>query len=235
MIFDRSTVSVSILATILATGLAGCATGVASVAAAVDTDRPRKWAERIALDGVPNLHRIAPGLYRSAQPTAVGMKNLESLGIRTVINLRFFNTDEDVARDTNLQLKHVQILTWHITDEHVIDVMRELRRTENGPFLIHCHHGADRTGLMSALYRVLEQDWSTTDALDELVNGGYGFHPIWRNIPRYLRNVHRDQLRDTLASTPEHPRVQPELREPDNGGTGEIVRKKVRTARLLAN
>ena len=233
--FDRSAVSVRVLATILATALAGCATGVASIAAAADADRPRQWAEPVAIDGVPNLHRVAPGLYRSAQPTAAGMKNLESLGIRTVINLRFFGTDEDVARDTKLQLAHVRMLTWHITDEHVIDVMRELRRSENGPFLIHCHHGADRTGLMSALYRVLEQNWSTADALDELVNGGYGFHPLWWNIPRYLRNVHRDRLRDTLTSSPEHRRVQPELSEPDNGGTGEIVREKMRAARLLAN
>jgi protein tyrosine/serine phosphatase len=187
------------------------------------------------MEGVPNLHRIAPGLYRSSQPTAAGMKNLESFGIRTVINLRFFNSDEDAARDTRLQLTHVRMLTWHITDEHVIDVMRELRRTENGPFLIHCHHGADRTGLMSALYRVLEQNWSTADALDELVNGGYGFHPIWRNIPRYLRNAHRDRLRDPRASTSEHPGVQPELREPDKAGTGEIVREEMRAARLLAD
>ena len=50
--------------------------------------RPAQWAEPIALEGVPNLHRISPTLYRSEQPTALGMKNLEKLGIRTVINLR---------------------------------------------------------------------------------------------------------------------------------------------------
>ena len=38
--------------------------------------------------------------------------------------------------------------------------MRMLKKTENGPFLIHCQHGADRTGLMSAMYRMLEQDWT---------------------------------------------------------------------------
>ena len=57
--------------------------------------RPAHWAEPIALEGVPNLHRISPTLYRSEQPTALGMKNLEKLGIRTVINLRYFNDDKD--------------------------------------------------------------------------------------------------------------------------------------------
>ena len=27
--------------------------------------------------------------------------------------------------------------------------MSMLKKTENGPFLIHCQHGADRTGLMT--------------------------------------------------------------------------------------
>ena len=57
--------------------------------------RPVHWAEPIDMDGVSNLHRISPTLFRSEQPTALGMKNLEKLGIRTVINLRAFNNDED--------------------------------------------------------------------------------------------------------------------------------------------
>ncbi len=50
--------------------------------------RPVQWAEPVEMEGVSNLHRISPTLYRSEQPTALGMKNLEKLGIRTVINLR---------------------------------------------------------------------------------------------------------------------------------------------------
>jgi hypothetical protein len=59
--------------------------------AAVTTARPVQWAEPVEMEGVSNLHRISPTLYRSEQPTALGMKNLEKLGIRTVINLRAFN------------------------------------------------------------------------------------------------------------------------------------------------
>ena len=43
---------------------------------AVRTDkaaRPEKWAVPMTLAGVPNLHKVADGLYRSAQPTAEGM------------------------------------------------------------------------------------------------------------------------------------------------------------------
>ena len=153
-----------------------------------------------SIEGVPNLHRISPTLYRSEQPTALGMKNLEKLGIRTVINLRAFNDDEDEVKGTSLRTERVKILTWRIDDKHVIEVMRMLKKTENGPFLIHCQHGADRTGLMSAMYRILEQSWTPEDALKELIDGGYGYHSMWKNIVRYVRSVDADKLREAIES-----------------------------------
>ena len=90
--------------------------------------RPAHWAVPITLEGVPNLHRITPTLYRSEQPTALGFKNLEKLGIRTVINLRFFNNDEDEAAGTKLRTSAVKILTWSVDDDHVVEVMRMLRQ-----------------------------------------------------------------------------------------------------------
>ena len=163
--------------------------------------RPAQWAERIDMEGVSNLHRISRMLYRSEQPTALGMKNLEKLGIRTVINLRAFNDDDDEVKGTSLRTEHIKILTWRIDDRHVIEVMRMLRQTENAPFLIHCQHGADRTGVMSAMYRILEQGWTPEDALKELIDGGYGYHPMWKNIVRYVQSVDVAKLRESIAST----------------------------------
>ena len=167
---------------------------------AAAAERPAQWAELIEMDGVSNLHRISPTLYRSEQPTALGMKNLEKLGIRTIINLRNFHDDEDEVKGTSLHTARVKILTWRIDDEHVIEVMRMLKKTENGPFLIHCQHGADRTGLMSAMYRILEQGWTQQDALTELIDGGYGYHSMWTNIVRYVRSVDAASLREAIES-----------------------------------
>ncbi len=161
--------------------------------------RSERWAVPIALEGVPNLHQITSTLYRSEQPTALGFRNLEKLGIRTVINLRAFNSDDDEVRGTNLRTARVKILTWNIDDDHVVDVMRMLRNAENGPYLIHCQHGADRTGLMSAMYRILEQGWSVDDALAELTGGGYGYHAVWKNILRYVRSADVEGLRAAIA------------------------------------
>ena len=187
------------LVCLLAAAAPALAEDPAKTRADAATPRPTQWAEPIELGGVPNLHRITPTLYRSEQPNAEGMKNLEKMGIRTVINLRYFNHDDDEVKGTNLRTERTKILTWRIDDEHVVEVMRMLKKTENGPFLIHCQHGADRTGLMSAMYRILVQGWSKEEALEELTEGGFGYHSMWRNIPRYIESADVDELRAAIA------------------------------------
>jgi protein tyrosine/serine phosphatase len=190
-----------IVLAVLTALVAGTALAQGSPPATPAKPRPEHWAEPITLEGVPNLHRLTPMLYRSEQPTALGMQNLEKLGVRTVINLRAFNDDEDEVRGTTLRTERTKILTWRVDDRHVIEVMNMLKKTENGPFLIHCQHGADRTGLMSAMYRMLEQNWSAEDALAELTDGGYGYHSMWRNIKRYVRSADVEKLRAAITST----------------------------------
>src|SRR5688572_13264939 len=197
----RAMMKTSALLTLLIVGSPLVALAQA-VPAPATASRPARWAVPITLEGVPNLHQLTPTLYRSEQPTALGMKNLEQLGIRTVINLRFFNNDRKEAAGTLLRTERVGILTWDVDDDHVVQVMRMLRQAENGPFLIHCQHGADRTGLMSAMYRILEQGWSVDDALAELTGGGFGYHSIWTNILRYVREADVDRLRAEIGASP---------------------------------
>jgi protein tyrosine/serine phosphatase len=186
------------LACILLAAAASAQSPAAAPPVATVAPRPAQWAEPIALEGAPNLHRITPLLYRSEQPTALGMKNLEKLGIRTVINLRYFNHDDDEVEGTSLRTERTKILTWRVDDRHVVEVMRMMKDTAKGPFLIHCQHGADRTGLMSAMYRRIYLGWSAEDALRELTDGGYGYHSIWRNIQRYVREADVVKLRAAI-------------------------------------
>jgi hypothetical protein len=40
------------------------------------------------LIGVPNFQKVNDGVYRGAQPTDLGFRNLAGLGIKTIIDLR---------------------------------------------------------------------------------------------------------------------------------------------------
>ena len=167
----------------------------------------RHWAEPVDLAGVPNLHRVTPLIYRSAPPSAEGFHNLAKIGVKTVINLRRTVDDSPLAVGTGLALIHIKITTRHVTDGNGAKIalaLRALRDAQSpaGPVLLHCTHGADRTGIIAALWRMLYQGWSRDQALEELQQGGFGFHAVWINIPQYLRHVDLNDLKTRIASEP---------------------------------
>ncbi|MBA3701200.1 MAG: tyrosine-protein phosphatase [Planctomycetes bacterium] len=161
----------------------------ASLASAADGPgiRPDTWAVPVELAGCPNLFKLAPDIYRGAQPSADGMAQLAKLGIKTVISLRAFNDDQDEAVGTGLTLERISFKTWHAEDEDVERFLKLIADPTKRPVFIHCLHGSDRTGTMCAIYRMALEGWSVDEALREMQHGGYGFHEIWTNLPKYLR------------------------------------------------
>ncbi|KVN42827.1 dual specificity protein phosphatase family protein [Burkholderia ubonensis] len=181
---------------VIAVTLAGL---VQPVGAQPSTDvaaRPLQWAQGVPDARLDNLHRITPSLYRSALLSREDVPELQKLGIRKVISFRAFHSDERILAGTQITMQRIPINTWYIRDEDMVAALRALRDADrDGPVLIHCQHGADRTGLVSALYRMVYQGWTREQALDELQHGGYGFHPIWQNITYYLKHVDVERLR----------------------------------------
>lgn len=175
--------------------LLACQSGLAAA-----EGRPPEWAQPVSVQGIPNLHQITPRIYRSAQPTTEGMRHLNELGIHTVISFRHYHDDQKMLKGTGIRLVRIPIDTWDIRDEQVIATLRELRRNDDGPFLIHCQHGADRTGLMSAMYRIVVEGWDKQRAIEELTKGGYGFHPLWKNILHYIEKVDVDKIRSAVEA-----------------------------------
>jgi len=162
------------------------------------------------MPGVGSFYKITDYFYRSEQPTEEGMKNLARMGIKTVINLRVFHSDLDKIKKTGLLIEEVSVKPWHIEDEDVIRVLRIIKRRENGPYLMHCWRGADRLGLMAAMFRIVEQGWTKDEAIQEMVKGGYGFHAKWRNIIEYIKNVDVDRIRQKVGKVSRtHPAVNP--------------------------
>ncbi len=161
------------------------------------TDRPPKWAQPVKLDGVPNLHKISGKLYRSAQPSAEGMKKLKELGIKTIINLRSFHTDKDEIEDsgTDFNYERIYMKAWHPEKEDVIKFLKIVADPEKAPVLVHCQHGADRTGTMCAIYRIVIEGWAKEEALKEMTDGEYGFHEIWQNLEPFISKLDHEALK----------------------------------------
>ena len=170
------------------------AAGSAGAQAPLPPQRNAEWAT--PLPQVSNLHQVTPVLYRSARLDSSDVAQLQALGVKTVISLRSFHSDTQVLDGSGIRAVRIPINTWAIRDKHVIDTMRAIRAAaQQGPVLLHCLHGADRTGMMAAMYRMLYQDWPREKAIDELKNGGYGYHAVWKNIESYLKRVDLAALR----------------------------------------
>ncbi|MDQ0588087.1 dual specificity protein phosphatase family protein [Variovorax paradoxus] len=170
--------------------------------------RPGHWADPLGASKVENLHRITPTLYRSAQPRIADVAALKALGIRTIVSLRSFNDDRKVFAGSGIRLVRVPINTWSIDDAKVLRALVAIREAEKqGPVLIHCMHGADRTGVVAAAYRMAVQGWDKESARLEMLRGGYGYHTLWRNIPRYIERFDPQKMGHALAHAPAIPVV----------------------------
>lgn len=144
--------------------------------------RSERWATPVKHDA--NLYRIDDKLYRSEQPVAEDGEAIVKLGIQSVINLRFFDrNDDDHLKAHGLTLLNRPLLSWSIKPKEIAEILYLIeKQQQNGAVLIHCYHGADRTGLIAGMYRIIYQGWSVDDAKAEMQHGPYGYHSIWKNI-----------------------------------------------------
>lgn len=123
------------------------------------------------------------------------MRELESMGIKTVINLRPYHSDRGELKGTSLKSEHISFKTWHAEDADVIRFLKIVTDTNRAPFAVHCQHGSDRTGMMIAIYRIAIEGWSKDDAIAEMKSPQFGFHAVWQNLIRYVRSLNIDRLK----------------------------------------
>jgi tyrosine-protein phosphatase SIW14 len=201
----RNHIGLVLLAVVLF--LSGCATCKTT---SVIGPRPSTWAVQMKGNcNVPNLYKLTNNLYRSGRPNKEGIEQLidpdVGIGIKTIINLEDFHKDTPPTTASHLRIERVPMNAGEedskVIDKDVIKVMKILSNQKDGPFLIHCLYGSDRSGLMSAMYRIICQKWSKDKAIDEMVNGGYGFHiMLYNNIIEYIQKSDIDKLRKQIQT-----------------------------------
>jgi protein tyrosine/serine phosphatase len=154
-----------------------------------------KWAQKIEKPGLPNFYRVTEDLYRGAQPTAEGMRQLKAMGIKTVINLRSFHSDLDEIGDTDLAYEHIYMKPWHPEEKEVVRFLQIVTDKSRTPVFVHCQRGAERTGVMCAIYRIVVCGWSKEEAIREMVEGDFGFCEIFFNLVEFIRELNIDKIK----------------------------------------
>jgi tyrosine-protein phosphatase SIW14 len=138
------------------------------------------------LPGLDNAGRVAPGIFRGAQPGKDGYDTLKRMGVRTVIDLR--TTESEKQQVEALGMKAVAVPVKMSRDglkEKIDRVVALMADPANQPVYVHCRHGQDRTGIVVAAYRMKQQGWSLADTEAEMQT--FGFNEIWVNFKSFIR------------------------------------------------
>jgi hypothetical protein len=167
-------------------------------AQADEAARPAQWAQPIAAQY--NLYQMSATLYRSALPDSEAQALLDKLKIGTVINF-LKEPDDTWLKTPGVVQVQLPYRTNHVDDADVLTALRAIQSAQaRGPVLMHCKHGSDRTGLMSAMYRVVVEGWSKEDALKEMTQGGFGESSHHKDGAAYLMKADIPKLRAALSS-----------------------------------
>ena len=154
-----------------------------------------------------NLGTVDPGrVYRSAQPGASLGATIERLGIRSIVDLRggsesdaFYRHEVEVSRRQNVDFYDIPMsASRRPTRRDLLRMVAVLDHCQY-PMLIHCKWGADRTGLMAALYRLVALG-EPPESAAHAFSLSYGHVPLFgpeklhQPIDEYARWLHEHGL-----------------------------------------
>jgi protein tyrosine/serine phosphatase len=126
------------------------------------------------------------------------MKDLEQMGIRSIINLRMKDSDNRKVAATGLNHIHLPMKAQSVTYEDVVRTMKAIRDAPQ-PVLIHCRRGSDRTGCMVAFYRIVFLDWSKEKAIEAFLDPKYGYlENLFPNLVELIEQTNIDQLKKDI-------------------------------------
>lgn len=143
-------------------------------------ERLRAWMDLLVLDhGVLrlvhlNLHKVGDQVWRSAQPSPRDLSRLKRQGLRTIVNLRggrshgAWQLEKDAAERLGLKVVDLVLRSREAPDRETLLALPDFFAALDYPVLAHCKSGADRAGLFAALYRLVVEGASASDAQREL-------------------------------------------------------------------
>jgi len=128
-----------------------------------------------------NLHRVADGVWRAAQPAPHHLRRARDLGVRTVLNLRgrrdtcgAYQLEREACARLGLTLIDFPIRSRSPLDRETLLAAAKLFGEIETPFLLHCKSGADRAGFMSTLYLFLHEGVALREAMRVHLSLRYG-------------------------------------------------------------
>jgi protein tyrosine/serine phosphatase len=155
-----------------------------------------------------NFAKVNDTYYRGGQPVGGDYADLAALGVKTIINL---TSDEDDSFDEREEVEKNGMRYVHIpmstrrapTDAELTTFLAVVTASVSQPVYVHCVGGRHRTGVMTAVYRMIKDGLSGAEAFAEMKKFKYGpdfLHPEFKKFV-YEYGAKRDGKRALATHT----------------------------------
>ena len=125
-----------------------------------------------------NFHIVDDGIWRSAQPSIESIAVMKRHGLKTIVNLR--GSEENhlwesrICDSLGIQYFHIPMDGREVPDTADLNtVLRVIENQQNQPVMYHCLGGKDRTGIVTAIYRLKNSDVEFEEVHAEMLMYGY--------------------------------------------------------------
>jgi protein tyrosine phosphatase (PTP) superfamily phosphohydrolase (DUF442 family)/cytochrome c556 len=146
--------------------------------------------------GLHNVFRVNDQLYSGSSPEGeTGFKDLQNLGIKTIISVDGAHPEVELAKKHGLNYVHLPVNYDGISQQKAWLIAKAVRDLP-GPIYLHCHHGRHRGPTAAAVARLcLEPTYTVEEAESWLKTAG--IDPKYRgltSLPKVLVRPTREQL-----------------------------------------
>lgn len=145
----------------------------------------------IAAPSISNFDIVSEGLWRGAAPSNQAMQKLAESGVKTIVDLRMAGPGaaEEATKAKKLGIKYVHIPLGFMGPSlfKVAQFLNIVNDPANQPVFVHCRYGADRTGALVAVFRVIHDHWSFNQAYSEMRS--HHFKPWLASLKRMVARV----------------------------------------------
>ncbi len=146
---------------------------------------------------IKNFGQMDDRFYRGGQPKETDYKDLASLGVKTVIDLR---DDPESYEKRAVEALGMHYVNIPMSDkeypkaDQIDSFLKLTNQPETGKFFVHCAGGRHRTGVMGAVYRFTNNHWNYDQVYSEMKTYDFytrfGHGAMKKYVEDYWQHLH---------------------------------------------
>jgi len=137
---------------------------------------------------IGNFGEVSPTYFRGEQPEGADYATLAAFGIKTVIDLQADGeaNEKGLVEKAGMTFHRIPMTTRTApTTAQIAEFLKLVNDPANQPVYVHCAGGRHRTGVMTAIYRMTHDSWTSEQAFKEMKQFKFGadfLHPEFKRF-----------------------------------------------------